>query len=384
LRKFFASKKTAVLLIVAAMVICTLITPSLAWADDPIEIWGSTTVYPIAENAISLGGWTDMDLQGGGSSYGKSSVSSGACDVGMSSSTVSQTNVDIWTVAADMISFCVEADFYDDLDAADGSADGIVNVTHTKIKELYEQGTNIESYTWGDLIPELTGDVADELVIPLSRIIGSGTRSTFISKIGIVDATEQITQNEVLARWDIDRFAENGDVFDEISSDTGSHPLDGTLTDSHVVGYIGMGFVDEDYVKALYINNVQPDPAFFASYKLSRSLFFATLKRSEDCSPAYDMRAMDFVEYVLSPAGQAAVTNAGFLPVPRSSSPDCWWDIVVDANKRMDVADFSHFAYHWNETGSCGWDRADLNNNGRIDVPDFSKLGSLWNHSWNY
>jgi ABC-type phosphate transport system substrate-binding protein len=250
LKKFFASKKATVLLVVAAVMICALVTPSIAWADDPIEIWGSTTVYPIAENAISLGGWTDMDLQGGGSSYGKSSVSSGACDIGMSSSTVSQTNVDIWVVAADMISVCVEESFYDDLDAADGSADGIVNVTQAKLKELYEREGAIETYTWGDLIPSLTGAIASERVIPLARIIGSGTRSTFISKIGITDAKEQTTMTEVLARWDIDRFAENGDVLAAISGDTGSHDLDGTPTDSHVIGYIGMGFVNDD-VKAL-------------------------------------------------------------------------------------------------------------------------------------
>lgn len=383
MKKFFASKKATVLFIVAAVMICSLVTPSIAWADDPIEVWGSTTVYPIAENAVSLGGWTDMDLQGGGSSYGKSNVSSGNCDIGMSSSTVSQTNLDVWVVAADMISVCVETDFYDDLDDADGSADGIVNVTQAKLKELYEQEGNIENYTWGNLIPSLTGAIASEPVIPLARIIGSGTRATFDSKIGITDAKEQTTMNEVLARWDIDRFAENGDVLAAISADTGSHNLDGTPTDSHVIGYIGMGFVNDD-VKALYINNVQPSPTYFSTYVLSRSLYMATLKRNEDGAPNYDMRAMDFVEYILSPAGQTAVTNAGFLAVPRSSSPDCWWDIVVNPNKRMDSLDFSYFASHWNQTGAYGWDRADLNNNGRIDVPDFSKLGSLWNHNWNY
>jgi hypothetical protein len=82
------------------------------------------------------------------------------------------------------------------------------------------------------------------------------------------------------------------------------------------------------------------------------------------------------------------VAAEGFIALATAGvdhiNPPAWWDIIVDSAQRMDVADFSYFGSHWNETGSPGWNRADLNNNGRVDVPDFSKLGSLWNKDYKY
>ncbi len=385
--KHFASKKV-LLGAAAGLMMAMAAMPSLVSGATAVKISGSTTVFPVSQAVIAAGGWTDMTLSGGGSGQGRTDVINKVVDIGNSSGKASAAQLELldeWIVARDMITIIVDADFYDDLVAANGGND--INITPAQLDTLYEQGANITNYTWGDFIPTLepTNPVADEKIIPVARIVGSGTRDTFMSKCGITSATEETTMSAVESAYGIIRQAENQGVYDMIEADTGSYGGQS----AHLIGYIGLGYVDE-YVKGLKINNVEPVAANFSSYFFSRDLYAYTLKKQyRPADDGYNMRAMDFVEFMLSPAGQAAVPATGFISVARSlTTTPCWWDIA-GTNKKMDALDFSALSSNWNTTGTPGdpnWTgmKADLNNNGTVDVPDFSKLSSLWGSSWNY
>ncbi len=80
------------------------------------------------------------------------------------------------------------------------------------------------------------------------------------------------------------------------------------------VGYIGLGYLS-DSVKGLLVKNdvgnyVEPtvQNVLDEAYPVSRSLYFYT-----DGAP--EGLAKDFIDYILSPTGQAIVADEGFVPV---------------------------------------------------------------------
>jgi phosphate transport system substrate-binding protein len=389
LRKLFAkaNKKAIHTFVIASAIICTLLVPSIVGAATLVTMTGSTTVYPIADATRTAGGWTDMDITGGGSGNGINQILADTCDIGMSSSTLDakgvsqsdQDKLDVWVVAADMICVVVNADFYDVLDPLDGSDDDVVNITLSQIEDIYEAGSSISGMTWNDI----DSDWPATPIAPAARVTASGTRSMFHKFCDIDDDDEVDTIDEIHSEYGYDRMPGNQDMTDLIAGN--SSYWNPSSDPEQPVGYIGLGYaVNEPDVRALYVEGVKPIAANSGSYDLSRQLFYFTRKAEFETAESWNMRALDFVEYQLSPSGQSRVTAEGYIAVPRSLNPAPYWDIVLDSRKRVDVADASYFGSHWNETGSCGWCRADLNNNGRVDVPDASKLGSVWNDSWDY
>jgi ABC-type phosphate transport system substrate-binding protein len=404
LTRFSIKNNTVLILSIAALLICALIVPSAVFAEEPdndptlITIWGSTTVYPITTQAKP--GWEPMDQRAGGSSYGVDELLANHCDIGMSSSKKSNAELVEWPVAHDMIGVAVCSACYAELDTANGGTSNDVNVTTDNLKALYTSGTGVTNWTWGQLVDNVnpSSDIYSKKVIPLSRVTVSGTRSTFLKLIGNASTSaEETTQNTVEGKWGFPRQEENGTVQGNINSDTGTHIYDDTTpTESYVIGYLGMAFVNDPAaganVEALMVNGVEFDPANFSTvpgtgYPLSRLIYYYTLKAQYDGGAAWDMRALDFVEYVLSPDGQDDVIDAGYLKLgSRDEAPAAWWDFVHTPGdlKRMDTYDLSYFGAHWNETGSFGWCAADLNNNGRVDTYDLGMVGNKWNKSWNY
>ncbi len=385
--KLFSSKKIAVLAVACALVV-SLVAPAIVNAAQYVSVVGSTTVYPIAvgAQASDLTQWgSDFDITGGGSGNGRATLEADGCDVGMSSSKANaslQAIFDEWVVGVDMINVVVSTSWYGTLDTADdGSANDSVNVSSSQLELLYESGSDVVNWTWEDLLG-VSDPALDVPVVPAARIVGSGTRSVFMDKLDIDDGLEQTTMPVVLSNYGVDRQGGNSEMRDLVIAD---NPSSG-----HIVGYIGLGYAITEPglsgVKSLKVDGVAATAANLDTYLLARQIYYYTREKEDDST--YNMRAMDFVEYTLSPAGQAVVDDEGFIALSDAGAdainPPAWWDIVVDSNKRMDVADFSLFGSSWNDTGSPGFSRCDLNNNGRVDVPDFSKLGSIWGKNYQY
>lgn len=79
--------------------------------------------------------------------------------------------------------------------------------------------------------------------------------------------------------------------------------------DPTAIGYISLGDLNQA-VKALAIQGVQPNrqTVFNGSYKISRSYFYLTKDEPQGLSKA-------FIDFVLSPEGQAVVANMKFVTV---------------------------------------------------------------------
>jgi phosphate transport system substrate-binding protein len=75
------------------------------------------------------------------------------------------------------------------------------------------------------------------------------------------------------------------------------------------IGYVGLGYLSSD-VKALSVNGVDPTRANVISgdYPLARSLFMYTNGKPQGL-------AKEFIDFILSPAGQKIVEEQGFVSI---------------------------------------------------------------------
>lgn len=147
----------------------------------------------------------------------------------------------------------------------------------------------------------LAGCGDKDAITVISREDGSGTRGVFIELFGI------------------EKKNANGEKIDETvaSSDitnSTSVMLTSVAQNKAAIGYISLGSLN-DKVKALAIDGVAPtvENVKNGSYKITRPFIIAT---SGTVSPA----AQDFIGFILSSDGQAAVAKAGYIAVSASAS----------------------------------------------------------------
>ncbi len=132
----------------------------------------------------------------------------------------------------------------------------------------------------------------------ITREDGSGTRGAFVEITGIMED-------------DVDNTTVNAIVHDG----TGK-VMTAVANDPAAMGYISLGSLN-DTVKALSVDGVEATGANVASgdYKLARPFNIATLKGAE-LSPL----AQEFINYIMSPEGQAIAEENGFIAVEAGES----------------------------------------------------------------
>jgi len=125
-------------------------------------------------------------------------------------------------------------------------------------------------------------DSANDITV-VSREDGSGTRGAFIELFGI--------QEEV-----------DGEKVDMMTTVEGNE---------YAIGYISLGSLDEDAVKALKIDGAEATAENIenGSYKVSRP-FNVAVKKDLD-----NEAAKDFMSFIMSTEGQKVVEEAGYIPV---------------------------------------------------------------------
>lgn len=243
---------------------------------------GSTTCLPIAEQAAELFGeetGTSVLVSGLGSSAGIEAVANGTAEVATSSRSLNadeeQLGLTTIPVAHDGIAVIVNPD------------NPVQNLSIEQLRDIYAGRITNWSEVGGEDLP----------IQLVNRDEASGTREAF--KTIVMDGEAFDRRAAVLSG--------TGQVRDVVSRSRGA------------IGYISMGFVDSAYaeteVRAISVNHVEPSEKTIASggYPISRDLYFFTKGEPTGQVAAY-------IDYVLSPAMDEQIREAGFIPVSHDES----------------------------------------------------------------
>ncbi len=270
--------------------------PGNGQAQDPapqavlLDIRGSDTMVnlgaALAEAYMADNAHAELVVQGGGSGTGLAALLNRNADIAQASRPMRDTEwaeatrlgiaVEEIIIGYDAIVVCVHPD------------NPVTQLTIAQLGAIYRG----EIGNWSEV-----GGV-DESIVLLSRDTTSGTFGVF--------------RDLVVREGGIHPDAEYGP--DAMMNPSTQFIVDETRRNSRAIGYIGLGYLD-DTLQAigilvegsdLPVIPGQPHPAGLA-YPLSRPLFFYV---SGD-SPA---GTSDYLDFVLSPAGQQVVSDLFFLP----------------------------------------------------------------------
>ena len=244
-----------------------------------LQLAGSTTVLPVAETIAEA--FMDMyadvvvEVQGGGSSTGVTSVGESTVDIGNASRNIKDS----------------EFESFPDLEVFTIAYDGIAIVTHpdTELPSLTIE--QVKGIFAGEItnFSEVGGPDAEIIVI--SREEGSGTRGAFeelVMESG--DEEKVISETAILQN-------SNGSVRTSVAETPDS------------IAFLSFGYLDGSVATAK-IDSIEPTVAnvLNGSYPIFRPLNMLTNGAPGELAQAY-------LDYILSDAGQAIVVEEGYISV---------------------------------------------------------------------
>ncbi len=275
-------KKIAVLILILA-----LAAGAFAQLSGGYTFSGSTTVAPIAFAAIEQFQKTNpgvrISYEAVGSGAGLKALAAGTASLAGSSAELSSeqlaSGLKPVTIALDGLSVVVNKNIK------------LANISTDNLAKIYH----------GDLVNWKDVGGPDLPIVVVNRDESSGTYVAFWEIVcqKVFGKAIAFTKNALVAK-------ENGEVAAKVASTPGA------------IGYVGMAFVEE-VTKAggrnLMVNGVADTIANVVAkkYPLSRQLYLVT--KGE---PAAGSVEKAFIEYVLSPRGQAIVKSVDFIPVPKN------------------------------------------------------------------
>ncbi len=256
--------------------LCVLLVAGCSRNPSPAEqgsitIVGSTSVQPVsevlAEKFMQLHPGVRINVQGGGSTAGITSVQSGAAEIGASSRELksSEKNLHETVIALDGIAVVVHP------------RNPVSSISLGDIRRIYAgQVTN-----WS----ELGGP--DAQITAVTREAGSGTRGAFEE---IVMGADKIADSVIVQD-------STGAVRTTVSQDP------------NAIGYISLASVNQE-VKPLAFEGVMPSPQTVraGTYRVSRPFIYVTKEPPTGLVKAY-------IDFVLGPDGQRIVEAEGLIPV---------------------------------------------------------------------
>ena len=148
----------------------------------------------------------------------------------------------------------------------------------------------------GMAVPTMAADMSSDPITVVSREDGSGTRGAFIELFGVEE--KDADGNKV------DNTTEEA----EITNNT-AVMMSNVAGDVDAIGYISLGSLN-DSVKAVKIDGVEAtaENIKYGEYKVSRPFNIATNGEVSDV-------AQDFIDYILSPEGQAVIEENGYISI---------------------------------------------------------------------
>ena len=386
----------------STLVICALvISAGAAFASGPagwpplLDIEGSTTVDPICAAADgpfeALWPGTVVEVLGTGTGVGIEALQRDEIDIAMASrlpdhddaAEVKPHPLNVYLIAKDALSPIVSDATATKLS---GGADTFT-IDGTELRWIWERGAAITTTTWR-MVDELDGvndwdDAYDEnYVVPIARIIDSGTRDAFHDLVEYAGAPDEICptlEEATITATGLDRHEHNDGVVSAVAAA------------DFRIGYVGLGFIGKPGIQALKVADVHTAPVgvmpseatvLDGTYPMSRSLYLITLCPAVDPTP--NARAFDFINYMLTEAGQAHVTAEGFVAIPVPVDPPIR-DYDVNIDNKVDMLDLDPIFAHWGHTNPAhhGWIRADVDNNGDVSMLDLDPIFGQWGKTWD-
>ena len=267
------------LLLVLALLAAGCTQPAADGPAQTLKITGSTTVLPVAQAAADafMKDHLNANIQvtGGGSSVGVQAVGEGIAEIGMSSRDLKPEErakyrdlVDV-AIANDGIAIIVHP------------SNMVRSLTMAQLKEIYAGNTT----NWKDVGgPDMT-------IVVVGRDSASGTREFF---------SESVMKKQDFTPTQLEKNS-NGAVKQTIAQTPGA------------IGYVGLGYIDADIRPVpINVNNALVEPTIAnvvaKTYPIARPLIMITNGAPEGLAKTY-------LDYLLSPAGQAIVAEEGFVPI---------------------------------------------------------------------
>jgi ABC-type phosphate transport system substrate-binding protein len=363
----------AAVAVLASTIAVSAPTMVTAASCSPVE-QGSTTVFPAIDaarptwNGLATSGNCALNLTGNGSGAGLDALRAGTVNFAASSRPLGTgTNATknaaelaglwAWKIGQDALVFQVS-------DSANMSF--ITNITPAQVQGIYN-GT-IQNWNEGGLGGPATPILAD------CRITQSGSRDDAVRLFGL---------NETGCDSRLTSSA------DEATA---------AKTDYHIV-YTSLANVGIAGTKELRLSGgapltsgvgsagtfVAPNKANVSNgtYPAPRELFLAVQKFSSLAAGVSNVnttnlvKAYDFLNYMASDAGQAFVSQTGFVPVS-PSVPFPYGDINLDGV--ISLPDLGQITGKWAQSDAAtpGWVRADANRDGNISLPDIGQVTGSW------
>lgn len=236
-----------------------------------LTLAGSTSIQPFADKwaEIFMRSHPDfgVNVQGGGSSAGIQACKSGACQIGMSSRELKGDEKDLVEIVV--------------------ARDGLAIVVHPSNPVRALKVAEVKQIFAGDLKRWGLLGGPDRPITVVTREEGSGTRGAF--------------QELVMGKTRIFRGA--------ITEDSNGTVREIIAQDPYAIGFISLGLVN-DRVRALDLDGAAATDENIENgrYKLVRPFLFVS--RGEPAG-----RAKEFIDFVLSAAGQELAKKEGLLPV---------------------------------------------------------------------
>lgn len=243
-----------------------------------VTLAGSTTVQPLAEELaeafMDLNPDVEIEVQGGGSSVGVTSVVEGTADIGNLSREVKESEL---TENPNMIVNVI-------------AFDGIAIVTNPELELPSLTVDQIRMIFSGEITNYAEVGGPDAPIIVVSREEGSGTRGAFEELVMLYkDAngekqTAQIAENAVLQQ-------SNGQVRTTVAETP------------NTIAYLSFGFLD-DSINTVMVDDVEPTVEHVkdGTYTIFRPLVMVTNGEATEVAQA-------FLDFILSDAGQAMVAE---------------------------------------------------------------------------
>lgn len=237
-----------------------------------VSIAGSTTVQPLVE--VLAEAFMDMnpnlviEVQGGGSSVGVTSVGEGTVDIGMASRAIKGSEFELFT----------------DLQVFTIALDGIAIVTNPSINLPSVSIAQVRDIFAGEITNFSEVGGPDATITVVSREEGSGTRAAFEELVMEHGEKKLISENALLQQ-------SNGQVRTVVA------------TTPNTIAYLSFGFLDDSTV-SVAIDGVEPtvDNVKNNLYPIARPLNMLTTGDPNELAQA-------FLNFILSSAGQEIVAK---------------------------------------------------------------------------
>jgi phosphate transport system substrate-binding protein len=265
-------------LLLSVSILAAFAFAGAAFAGD-LVIKGSTTVLPIgqaaAEKFMEAHPDTKISVSGGGSGNGIKAIIDQTTDIAMASRFIKDSEVKA----------AVEAGAYPVPFAV--AIDAILPVVHpdNPVKDLTIQ--QLHDIFAGKITNWKEVGGPDRKILAVTRDTSSGTFEVWEEKIMGGDRIMPSAQV----------VASNGAMVQSVSGNPAA------------VGYIGIGYLDSS-VKAVTVGGIEgtPETAISGEFPISRYLFMFTAGWPTG-------ETMQFINFVLSDAGQEIVASTGYVPL---------------------------------------------------------------------